>query len=129
MGCCVSTNRRSGESYGHELGSSTSVRNIAVQQNGSMQLQDRFNRPLCRHVWASRPPITFTELRRRREEYFDTRVTGRSECWNAIGMAVEVIDEDLGTAQEILNAAGISVPTGLFCLGVCSFHPASAELK
>ena len=77
-----------------------------------LPLQDRFNRPLRRHVWVSKRPITAGQLKRRREEYFDTRVTGRMEVWNAIRMAVDVLDQDLETAQQILNAAGISIPTG-----------------
>lgn len=49
-----------------------------------------------------------------REEFFDTRVTGRAEAWHAIRMAIEMMGEDLETAQTILDAAGVVLPTGQF---------------
>lgn len=52
---------------------------------------------------------------KRREEYYDTRVTGRKEVWDILKLAAEAMDNgDLATAQEILNASGITIPTGMF---------------
>lgn len=72
------------------------------------------NHPLRpHHQWSSPEPLTRRELDRRRTEYFDTRVTGRPETWNAIRMAIETMNEsDLGTAQTILDAAGVTLPNG-----------------
>jgi len=60
---------------------------------------------------------------RRREEYYDTRVTGRKEVWDILRLAVETMDNgDLATAQEILNASEITIPTGTFIgIGVYLF--------
>lgn len=84
----------------------------------------------------SRQPWTRTQLDREREAFFDTRVTGRPEIWHAIRMACETMrdqsaqirddddeedghdeedeEEDVGlaTAQTILDAAGVTLPTG-----------------
>lgn len=50
---------------------------------------------------------------RRREEYYDTRVTGRREIWNVLRLAVETMESgDLATAQEIISASGVTIPTG-----------------
>lgn len=70
------------------------------------------NQPLRKHVWTSKRLWTRRQLDREREEFFDTRVTGRPETWNAIRLAIENIDDDLGTAQTILDAAGVTLPTG-----------------
>jgi hypothetical protein len=132
MGCCFSKAPHSGPPQvvagARSAISEQEIRNSALANNPNLHhhtqhvvpivsepmlpLQDRFNRPLRRHMWASKRPITAGQLKRRREEYFDTRVTGRMEVWNAIRMAVDVLDQDLGTAQQILNAAGITIPTG-----------------
>ncbi|KAI9844231.1 MAG: hypothetical protein M1837_005737 [Sclerophora amabilis] len=81
-------------------------------------LGEHFNRPLRRHVWSAKKQWTRRQLDREREEYFDTRVTGRAESWSAIRMAVETMESDLSTAQTILDAAGITVPTGDVVNGV-----------
>lgn len=39
-------------------------------------------------------------------------MTGREEIWRALRMVVEMMEYDLQTAQEIVNASGITVPTG-----------------
>jgi len=67
-------------------------------------------------------------LDRERIEFFDTRVTGRPEIWQAIHAALQVLwqggdngdDEDggLGTAQMILTAADITLNRGDLCYGV-----------
>ncbi|KAL2267083.1 hypothetical protein VTJ83DRAFT_4360 [Remersonia thermophila] len=108
-------------------------------------LDQHINKPLRRHVWASHDrQWTLAALRREREEFFDTRVTGRQEIWQAIHAALEVLwasdeaartgrlrhvsDEDgpseedpaiaLATAQSILDAADITLPTGDLYNGV-----------
>lgn len=62
-----------------------------------------------------------------REAYFDTRVTGRVEIWGAIRAALEVLwgggsedetDQGYATAQMILTAADITIPTGDLANGV-----------
>eukprot|EP00456_Euglypha_rotunda_P000097 TRINITY_DN10015_c0_g1_i6.p1 TRINITY_DN10015_c0_g1~~TRINITY_DN10015_c0_g1_i6.p1 ORF type:complete len:101 (-),score=9.45 TRINITY_DN10015_c0_g1_i6:10-312(-) len=45
------------------------------------------------------PPITRAELQKKREEFWDTRVEGRSEMWQALRMASEC--EDDVTARSI----------------------------
>lgn len=63
-----------------------------------------------------------------REDFFDTRVTGRPEIWQTIQAALQVLwdptgqEEDgsdgLNMAQTILSAAEISLPTGDLANGV-----------
>lgn len=78
-----------------------------------LRLEERVTRPLVMHIWSSRPPLKREEVMRRRVEYYDTRVTGRKEVWDILKLAVESMDNgDLATAQEILNASGITIPTG-----------------
>ncbi|KAK0715902.1 hypothetical protein B0H67DRAFT_601340 [Lasiosphaeris hirsuta] len=99
----------------------------------------RINKPLRRHEWSSRNRTwTLPALKRERIEFFDTRVTGRQEIWQTIRVALEVLwaadvsaregraqhngdgqgpsEEDpeiaLATAQSILTAADITLPTG-----------------
>lgn len=103
-------------------------------------LDQHINKPLRRTDWASQSR-TWTRacLDRERAEFFDTRVSGRPEVWQALraalevlweadgrrGMAVILADEETGssdadldpsvalaTAQSILDAADITLPTG-----------------
>jgi hypothetical protein len=85
---------------------------ITAQPRRRLGLGEHFNQPLKRHVWTARRQWTREQLDREREEYFDTRVTGRQETWSAIRMAVDAMADDLETAQTILDAAGITLPTG-----------------
>ena len=102
-------------------------------------LAQHINKPLRRHQWSSRNRIwTRAALRRERTDFFDTRVTGRQEIWQTIRAALEVLwiadeaglgglqeregatdgpsEQDpaiaLATAQTILDAADITLPTG-----------------
>ncbi|KAK1755899.1 hypothetical protein QBC47DRAFT_402063 [Echria macrotheca] len=100
-------------------------------------LSQHINKPLRRHDWSSRNRVwTRAALRRERVEFFDTRVTGRQEVWQTLHAALEVLwtadavarygqrsgdaegpsEEDpaiaLATAQTILDAADITLPTG-----------------
>jgi hypothetical protein len=79
-------------------------------------------------VWTSQNRLwTRVDLDRQRAEFFDTRVTGHPEIWQTIRAALEVLwsggdvhdsDDGLGTAQQILDAAGITLPTGDLAGGV-----------
>ncbi|KAL8824699.1 MAG: hypothetical protein Q9191_004879 [Dirinaria sp. TL-2023a] len=76
-------------------------------------LREQFNAPLRRHPWNSKKQWTRSQLARERYEFFDTRVTGREEIWASLKAVVDLLVEgDLQTAQSILDAAGITVPTG-----------------
>lgn len=101
-------------------------------------LDQRINKPLRRHEWASTTKTwSRAALDRERLEFFDTRVSGRSEVWQTLKAALEVLweadiarqslattpedglqtDEHdpvvaLATAQSILNAGDILLPTG-----------------
>ncbi len=50
---------------------------------------------------------------RERTEFFETRVTGHAEIWATLKVVVGLVQEgDIPTAQSILNAAAITLPTG-----------------
>ncbi|KAI9814450.1 MAG: hypothetical protein M1827_003306 [Pycnora praestabilis] len=75
-------------------------------------LGDHFNEPLRRHIWTSKRRWTKGELERERQEFFETRVSGRQEIWRTLHMVVGLMDTELETAQGVLDAAGVTVPTG-----------------
>ncbi|KAI0009677.1 hypothetical protein F4779DRAFT_617319 [Xylariaceae sp. FL0662B] len=98
---------------------------------GPRPLSQHIDKPLRRHEWVARDRIwTRTELDTERAEFFDTRVTGRTEVWQVLRAALGVLweadvrstnggqsrDEDgtggLATAQGILKAAEVTLPTG-----------------
>ncbi|KAI0380598.1 hypothetical protein F5Y04DRAFT_95142 [Hypomontagnella monticulosa] len=98
------------------------------------QLSQHIDKPLRRHEWVSRDRAwTRTQLDTERADFFDTRVTGRAEVWQVLKAALEVLweadivgrgsegpphDDDgdgsggLATAQSILRAAEVTLPTG-----------------
>ncbi|GKT51340.1 ubiquitin domain-containing protein DSK2 [Colletotrichum spaethianum] len=91
----------------------------------NMPLDKHINKPLRRHVWASKGRAwTRAALDRERADFFDTRVTGRPEVWQSLRAALEVLWDPVGqgaaadgtnglaTAQGILDAAEITLPTG-----------------
>ena len=105
------------------------------QGHHQQPLSQHINRPLRRHEWVSRRrPWDRGALDRERTDYFDTRVTGRPEIWQTLHAALGVLwaadirtrqgvpssastgDEDpavaLATAQGILTAADITLPSG-----------------
>ncbi|APA14717.1 hypothetical protein SS1G_06727 [Sclerotinia sclerotiorum 1980 UF-70] len=92
-------------------------------------LDEHINKPLRSHVWMSGSKLwTRREIDRARAEFFDTRVSGRPEIWQAIKAALEVMwkggetgeeDGGLGTAQMILNAAEITLPDGDMAVRGC----------
>lgn len=106
-------------------------------------LDQHINKPLRRKEWASKNRAwSRSALDRERQEFFDTRVTGRPEVWQNLRAALEVLwesdvarllianeipvsssdgelDSDehdpamaLATAQSILDAGDITLPTG-----------------
>lgn len=94
-------------------------------------LDQHIDKPLRRHEWTSRDrPWTKRDIATERADFFDTRVTGRPEVWQTIHAALQVlwetVDQDaqdfnssgLATAQMILSAAEISLPTGNLVNGV-----------
>ncbi|RGP66240.1 ubiquitin domain-containing 2 [Fusarium longipes] len=94
-------------------------------------LDQHIDKPLRRHEWTSHDRIwAKSELAKERAAFFDTRVTGRPEIWQTIHAALQVLwdptnqdaqnDESSGlaTAQMILSAAEISLPTGDLANGV-----------
>ncbi|KAI4864202.1 hypothetical protein F4820DRAFT_346239 [Hypoxylon rubiginosum] len=100
-------------------------------------LSQHIDKPLRRHEWVARDRSwTRSELDTERADFFDTRVTGRPEVWQVLKAALEVLweadlshasggeppDEDgvggLATAQSILKAAEVTLPTGDLSNGV-----------
>ncbi|KAJ0424767.1 hypothetical protein BJY00DRAFT_247884 [Aspergillus carlsbadensis] len=83
-------------------------------------LTEHLNAPIRPHVWQSkRRRWTRSLLDRERTEFFETRVTGRPEVWAALSAALTLMRaDDLVTAQSIIDAAGVTVPTGDLCQGV-----------
>lgn len=108
-------------------------------------LSQHINKPLRKHTWKTKGDRKFTRttIDQQRIEYFDTRVTGRLEVWQTIRAALEVMweadlaaqramsegtqdtgaieaaqTEALATAQSILNAADVTLPTGNLKNGV-----------
>lgn len=84
-----------------------------------LPLSEHYNEPVHLHVWHSKRRIwTRDELDRERREFFETRVTGRPEIWAALSAAVTLMREnDLATAQSIVDAVGVTIPTGDLCEG------------
>ncbi|KAJ5902161.1 ubiquitin domain protein [Penicillium taxi] len=83
-------------------------------------LQQHFNLPIRPHnTWFSRRHVwTRAKIDQERRDFFFTRVTGRPEVWAAIDTALTLMRAgDIATAQSIIDAAGITVPTGDFSAG------------
>lgn len=56
---------------------------------------------------------TRLQLQRERQAFFETRVTGQPEVWGALKEVTELLRQgDLVEAQGILDAAGVTLPTG-----------------
>ncbi|OTB01688.1 hypothetical protein M426DRAFT_63581, partial [Hypoxylon sp. CI-4A] len=77
-------------------------------------LSQHIDKPLRRHEWTARNRTwTRSQLDRERADFFDTRVTGRPEVWQVLKAALEVLWEaDTTTAQSIIRAAEVTLPTG-----------------
>ncbi|MCJ1223673.1 hypothetical protein MMC12_000316 [Toensbergia leucococca] len=138
MGCCQSTTRGEAQSSPYSPSNAhgdssraitsaptpgleiTSPRASSHAPTTPQQLRSRhiglgeqFNSPLRAHIWTSKRQWTPSELSKEREEFFDTRVTGRQEVWDTLKMVVALVGEgDVQTAQGILDASGVTLPTG-----------------
>ncbi|KAJ6120519.1 hypothetical protein N7523_004799 [Penicillium sp. IBT 18751x] len=84
-----------------------------------LPLSEHYNEPVRLHVWYSkRRAWTRADLDRERLEFFETRVTGRPEVWAALSTAINLMrDGDFATAQSIVDAVGVTIPTGDLCEG------------
>jgi len=100
-------------------------------QRSRQSLSQHIDKPLRHHEWTSRDRVwTRTDLDLQRTEFFDTRVTGRPEIWQVLRSALEILweadirkaaglevahedgTEGLATAQGLLKAAEVTLPTG-----------------
>lgn len=90
-----------------------------VRRAPNLPLSEHYNEPVRLHVWYSkRRTWNRTDLDRERREFFETRVTGRPEVWAALSTAITLMrGGDLATAQSIVDAAGVTIPTGDLCEG------------
>jgi hypothetical protein len=98
---------------------SNSARIVIRSSPDHLPLNEHFNAPIRRHVWYSKRRLwTRAQLEQERKEFFETRVTGRSEIWAALSSAISLMQAgELATAQGIIDAAGVTVPTGDLCQG------------
>lgn len=63
-------------------------------------------------------PWTRSRLDSEREAFFDTRVTGSAEVWNALRLVCECLRRgEVAQAQGILDAVGLNVPDGKVAIG------------
>lgn len=90
------------------------------QQQQDISLTEHYNVPLVApKPWSSTDRLwTKSQLNRERQEFFETRVTGQAEIWAALKEVTQLIRKgDLSEAQGILEAAGITLPTGKLEIG------------
>ncbi|EED24160.1 ubiquitin domain protein, putative [Talaromyces stipitatus ATCC 10500] len=115
----LSTHHSEQHSRQQASNSSTRRRSRPRCQGVALPLDQHYNQPIRPHIWRSKRRLwTRTQIDREREEFFDTRVTGREEVWAALRAALSLLREgDIETAQGIIDAAGVTVPTGDFCDG------------
>ena len=87
---------------------------VSSQQHPNAPLRRPKNWRSSSRVWSHQ------SLAKEREAFFDTRVTGRTECWAAVRLATDMCrnEGDLKGAQAVLDAAGLTVPTGRLSDGV-----------
>ncbi|KAF2189618.1 hypothetical protein K469DRAFT_44167 [Zopfia rhizophila CBS 207.26] len=66
---------------------------------------------------------TRKRLKRERQDFWDTRTTGRPETWAALRLMVEMLQEGhTGEAQGFLDACGCTCPNGEVWRGVFDDH-------
>ncbi|RJE26375.1 ubiquitin domain protein [Aspergillus sclerotialis] len=84
-----------------------------------LPLGEHYNSPIRPHTWYSkRRTWSRAQLDQERKEFFETRVTGRQEVWAALSATISFMYAgDYATAQSIIDAAGVTVPTGDLCEG------------
>ncbi|KAL4950739.1 hypothetical protein BDW69DRAFT_51746 [Aspergillus filifer] len=97
----------------------TTPRSHSHHQITPVPLTQPINTPIVPHTWSSKKRLwTRSLLDRERKEFFETRVTGRAEVWAALNAALGFMRQgDFETAQSIIDAAGVTVPTGDLCQG------------
>ncbi|KAJ5154923.1 uncharacterized protein N7500_010362 [Penicillium coprophilum] len=126
MGCCASVLSRADSQPQEGISHTTARDTDRSTQPGhrsrhppNVPLSVHYNQPVRNHVWCSkRRTWTRGQLDRERTEFFETRVTGRPEIWAAVSTVISLIRSgDLTTAQSIIDAAGITIPTGDLCEG------------
>ncbi|GMF72759.1 unnamed protein product [Aspergillus oryzae] len=140
MGCCLSTSRDNRSAYATQTATeerrpeassrgvssttaaaipSNSARVVIRSSPDHLPLNENFNAPIRRHVWYSKRRLwNRAQLDQERKEFFETRVTGKPEIWAALSAAISLMHTgDLTTAQSIIDAAGVTVPTGDLCQG------------
>ncbi|KAK5086282.1 hypothetical protein LTR70_007344 [Exophiala xenobiotica] len=91
----------------------TSTTGRPIQRSES--LAEHYNVPLAApKPWKSTDRTwTRSQLRREREEFFETQVTGQQEIWGALKEVCELLRHGhLADAQGIIHAAAITLPTG-----------------
>ncbi|RDA89483.1 hypothetical protein CP533_0880 [Ophiocordyceps camponoti-saundersi (nom. inval.)] len=135
MGCCSSRSAGPNSPYpagGHNASSARHINPPEAPSSAAARhraLHQQINKPLRRHRWTDEDRRwTRRSLDLERADFFDTRVTGRPQIWQTIHAALQVLaqqhesnDDDhdaLATAQSILSAADISLPTGDLANGV-----------
>lgn len=97
-----------------------SVTNHRRSRQDPASLTEHYNLPLqTPKRWVSSDRTwTRAQLERERYEFFETRVTGRKEVWAALKQVVECLREgDMADAQGILDALGVTLPTGQIEVG------------
>ncbi|KAK6529273.1 hypothetical protein TWF281_008452 [Arthrobotrys megalospora] len=124
MGSCLSTNRGDRRRDDNNRRGRRSRSRRRRQSEENVPLDQRLHVPLRRPRWIHNeakdgPPPSITSLQRQRDDFWFTRVSGRPEIWNTIRSVCEMLMEDdsepqLATAREMLAAAEITTPTGMF---------------
>jgi len=121
MGSCLS--RQGGENTTPRSATETTQINNTTstaapgipRQNSSTRTGGRPFKPRRDGTWTSPVPITRSMLHRQRTEFWETapQYDGLVETWNSLRVAVELSHQnDLTTAQAVLDSAGITIPTG-----------------
>ncbi|KAJ9202073.1 hypothetical protein DTO166G4_6031 [Paecilomyces variotii] len=107
------------EAAGRHRTTGAATTTTTVRRRGAVPLSEHYNQPIRPHTWRSkRRTWSHAQLARERQEFFETRVTGRQEVWAALATATALMrDGDFATAQSIIDAAGVTVPTGDLCEG------------
>ncbi|WEW55823.1 hypothetical protein PRK78_001256 [Emydomyces testavorans] len=110
---------RNSLSRSHSNVSNSHPSHSARRRRRSVALSEHYNQPIRPHVWRSKRRIwSKAQIARERQEFFDTRVTGKPEVWAALKVAISLLRSgDVLTAQSIVDAAGVTVPSGDLCDG------------
>jgi len=115
MGGCVSHNRGNHHHHRRRRRRRSRSSRSSTTPNGTVGRNKPLNCSACRPKWKADIPITENQLRRKREEYWDTAPAfdGRKEIWDALRGACYAIEQnDIDLAQSIINCANISLPHG-----------------